>query len=98
MKKYSYRTPVTTKPPSGISSLGRVVRAMSSDICFTIQDIYTAAFEPYENFECCKATVVTARARGYVELNSRETGRGRAGHYRLTDEGILVRAAIEARG
>ena len=94
MKTYSYRSPATTKPPAAISYLGRVVRGLPTDDYITSRELFRLAFAPHENFDCCKATFVTAQARGYVEKAPDATGRN--DKYRLTDNGAAVRRAIEA--
>jgi hypothetical protein len=87
-KTFSYRAPVTDKPPAPISHLGRVVAVLAKAESLTSREVFVLAFAPHENFDCCKASLVTAKARGYVERKDKS--------YALTDKGAAVFRAIEA--
>jgi len=91
---YSYRHPATTKPPSAISALGRVVKSLTPDTYLSAREIFSRAFAPHEDYDACRVTIGTATAREYAEKQweSRKPNR-----YRLTQRGAEIKQMLDLR-
>lgn len=88
---HTYRAPIKSTPPAPISHLGRVIRCLPLVNGMTSRQVFDAAFEPHESYECCKAMLRVARARDYIT----KTHKGwRTYLYALTDKGAEVQRAI----
>lgn len=95
MGKYSYHRPVTDKPPSAISALGRIVKSIAADEAVPSREIFRRAFAMHESFDICKTTICTARARNFLEKELWQ--QKRPNRYRLTQKGLEIKHALERR-